>query len=204
MVWKVTQPTFESTRDSFSYNTIVQPSKANVESIQLSPAFSKMNAPELASLAHQVAGHPGGVQTLSGGQFVVKDCLERELSFYQEIQTAAESEEFDETQKQLVKRLITIIPTCKGSWTEYTNGLRTESDNSDAPPRIVLENLTFGFEQPNVCDIKLGTQLWDEEASQEKRLRMDLAAQSTTSGSHGIRLTGWQVSSRRSSARIAK
>uniref|UniRef100_V5EFE5 Kinase n=1 Tax=Kalmanozyma brasiliensis (strain GHG001) TaxID=1365824 RepID=V5EFE5_KALBG len=90
------------------------------------------------------------------------------------------------------------MPDCRGSWEEYTGSPAgpskpAETNAGDEAPRVVMENLTYGYEKPNVCDIKLGTQLWDEDANEEKRQRMDKAAANTTSGSHGIRLTGWQV-----------
>lgn len=59
---------------------------------------------------------------------------------------------------------------------------------------LVLENLTHRFLRPNVLDIKLGTQLFDEEATDEKRIRMLRAAEATTSATTGIRLTGFQAS----------
>lgn len=139
----------------------------------------------LTSLCHQVAGHPGGVKTLEDGQWVVKDCLPRELAFYSEITAATH-------QAELLQRLAKLVPECRGSWQDYS-GEEAAAADSASPPRIVLENLTYGYSQPNVCDVKLGTQLWDQESSDEKRKRMDLVSQSTTSGSHGIRLTGWQV-----------
>lgn len=58
---------------------------------------------------------------------------------------------------------------------------------------LVLENLTHRFLRPNVLDIKLGTQLYDEDASAEKRERMQRASEASTSGTTGIRLTGFQV-----------
>ncbi|KAL9940793.1 hypothetical protein V8E36_000281 [Tilletia maclaganii] len=58
---------------------------------------------------------------------------------------------------------------------------------------LVLENILHGFIAPNVLDIKLGTQLWDENATAEKRERMIQAAQTCTSGEFGVRLTGWQT-----------
>ncbi|KAJ9474367.1 Inositol polyphosphate multikinase [Pseudozyma hubeiensis] len=154
-------------------------------------AASNSREPELAPLGNQVAGHPDGVQSLEGGRLVVKDCLARELEFYKEVKLAARGEaSLDQVQVELLKRLNEMMPVCYGSWEDYT-GLETKE--LAGTPRIVLENLTFGYEKPNVCDIKLGTQLWDEDASEEKKLRMEKAAASTTSGSHGIRLTGWQT-----------
>lgn len=58
---------------------------------------------------------------------------------------------------------------------------------------LVLENLTYRFLKPNVLDIKLGTQLYDEEATLEKQERMMQASKSTTSWQTGMRLTGFQV-----------
>ncbi|PWY98941.1 SAICAR synthase-like protein [Testicularia cyperi] len=199
-----------------------------------------------AALAHQVAGHPGGVQTIYDGLYVVKDCLERELRFYEEVEQATSVVGPDQERRcQLLQRLREFMPTSLGAWHGLAERLATSDnpshlgtttaiettpsesedpkqpsqDGQDSEPlsvktdgadgqngdngdtsktsnnghRIVLSNLTAGFAKPNVADIKLGTQLWDEDASEEKRKRMDLAAQSTTSGTHGIRLTGWQV-----------
>lgn len=58
---------------------------------------------------------------------------------------------------------------------------------------IVLENLSHRFMKPNILDIKLGTTLFDNEASEEKKARMIEKAQETTSFETGIRLTGFQV-----------
>jgi 1D-myo-inositol-tetrakisphosphate 5-kinase/inositol-polyphosphate multikinase len=57
----------------------------------------------------------------------------------------------------------------------------------------VLENLSFPFLKPNILDVKLGTVLYDEGASEEKRTRMEKAARDTTSFETGVRLTGFQV-----------
>lgn len=57
----------------------------------------------------------------------------------------------------------------------------------------MLENLCAHFVKPSIVDFKLGKQLWDQDASPEKRQRMDQASRSTTSGSTGLRLTACQV-----------
>lgn len=149
-----------------------------------------MTMSSLEPLSHQVAGHPDGVQSLEGGRLVVKACLPRELRFYQQVQQAVQTSQTRQT--ELLSRLLQFMPRCYGSWQDYAGSTAATAD-SEPEPRIVLENLTFGYTRPNVCDLKLGTQLWDEEASDEKRARMDKAAASTTSGSHGVRLTGWQT-----------
>jgi 1D-myo-inositol-tetrakisphosphate 5-kinase/inositol-polyphosphate multikinase len=47
--------------------------------------------------------------------------------------------------------------------------------------------------KPNILDIKLGTKLYDDDASEEKKARMIQAAAATTSFTTGVRLTGFQV-----------
>lgn len=58
---------------------------------------------------------------------------------------------------------------------------------------MVLENLTTPFRKPNILDIKLGTVLYDDDASEEKKARMLKTARDTTSFETGVRLTGFQV-----------
>jgi inositol-polyphosphate multikinase len=57
----------------------------------------------------------------------------------------------------------------------------------------VVENVAHGFRKPNILDVKLGTVLYDEDASPAKRERMLDKARRTTSWEAGIRLTGFQV-----------
>lgn len=58
---------------------------------------------------------------------------------------------------------------------------------------IVLENITHGFKKPNVLDLKLGAQLWDDNAKPEKRARLDAVSAETTSGSLGFRIAGMRT-----------
>lgn len=58
---------------------------------------------------------------------------------------------------------------------------------------IVLDNLSKAFTKPNILDIKLGTVLYDEHASEEKKARMIKTAAETTSLETGVRMTGFQV-----------
>ena len=57
----------------------------------------------------------------------------------------------------------------------------------------MLENVAVNFSKPNIIDIKLGTILYDEDATPEKRAHMDEVARATTSAEAGLRLTGFQV-----------
>ena len=57
----------------------------------------------------------------------------------------------------------------------------------------MLQNITAGFTRPNVLDLKLGAQLWDEGASADKRARLDKVSAQTTSGSLGFRIAGMRA-----------
>ncbi|KAG0355220.1 hypothetical protein BG005_005856 [Podila minutissima] len=58
---------------------------------------------------------------------------------------------------------------------------------------ICLENVSHGFTKACVLDLKLGTQLFDDSASEEKKARLGAVSDNTTSGKLGIRLTGFHV-----------
>ncbi|KAL2429750.1 hypothetical protein ABEF95_010820 [Exophiala dermatitidis] len=58
---------------------------------------------------------------------------------------------------------------------------------------IVLENVTAGFKHPNILDVKLGARLWDDDAPQAKRRRLDEVSQRTTSGTLGFRVAGMKL-----------
>lgn len=64
----------------------------------------------------------------------------------------------------------------------------------------MLENLTYGYLHPSVLDAKLGTVLYDENATEEKKARMIKKAAETTTGQVGLRLTGCQVSPERAAS----
>lgn len=56
-----------------------------------------------------------------------------------------------------------------------------------------MENVSNAFKKPNILDIKLGTVLYDDSATEEKKQRMIKAAKETTSLETGVRITGFQV-----------
>jgi inositol-polyphosphate multikinase len=58
----------------------------------------------------------------------------------------------------------------------------------------VLENISYPFKKPNILDIKLGTILYEDAASEEKKQRMIKTAKETTSLETGVRITGFEVS----------
>ncbi|KAF9908559.1 hypothetical protein EC991_009704 [Linnemannia zychae] len=58
---------------------------------------------------------------------------------------------------------------------------------------ICLENVSLGFKKPCVLDLKMGTQLYDDDASEEKKARLAAVAANTTSLPLGFRMTGFEV-----------
>jgi 1D-myo-inositol-tetrakisphosphate 5-kinase/inositol-polyphosphate multikinase len=79
------------------------------------------------------------------------------------------------------------ITTAEGT-VERLHGKKLETEL-----HIVLENITYGFKRPNVLDLKLGAQLWDDAAKPEKRARLDAVSAETTSGSLGFRIAGMRT-----------
>lgn len=57
-------------------------------------------------------------------------------------------------------------------------------------PYLIMECLTSDYIAPNIVDIKLGKRLYDDDADSAKREKMKDLSESTSSGNHGIRITG--------------
>ncbi|GJJ11869.1 hypothetical protein Clacol_006107 [Clathrus columnatus] len=163
--------------------------------MELSPS------PSIA-LDSQVGGH-GGILSSSDGAVIIKPCLPLEAAFYKTLSS-----------NEMYSQLASIVPRFYGTLTLH--GRLDESGNIISEPEgggdtplldvsetekdeplmffvIFLENLTHTFAKPNVIDMKLGTVLWSDDATPDKRLRMERSAQETTSLETGIRLTGFNV-----------
>lgn len=114
---------------------------------------------------HQVAGHKEQLCFLPGDKSkLTKLCNRFEQSFYLDIQ-------------KIDSPLKSFFPDFYGI-----------EENS-----VVISNLAFDYEKPNIIDIKLGTKLYDCFASEEKKERMRQVAATTTSGSMGFRICGMKV-----------
>lgn len=57
---------------------------------------------------------------------------------------------------------------------------------------LVLENLTYGYNKPCVLDLKIGTRMYGDFATQEKIKSQQVKAKETTSGKLGLRVCGFQ------------
>ncbi|KIM49710.1 hypothetical protein M413DRAFT_438862 [Hebeloma cylindrosporum] len=146
--------------------------------------------PGFIALASQVGGH-AGVETTEDGSLIIKPVLQRELQFYQALQqdpTLAALLPFTAKFLGTLKLEGTVDPTKPDS----TEGIIMQPVK-EAKESMVLENLTFGFLKPNILDVKLGTVLYDDNASPDKVARMEKTARDTTSFETGVRLTGFQV-----------
>jgi 1D-myo-inositol-tetrakisphosphate 5-kinase/inositol-polyphosphate multikinase len=129
---------------------------------------------------------------------VVKPCTAAEITFYESVAAshpdlAAHLPTFmgqltlsaDETADTTVDS--GTIQTSDGT-VERLHGKKLSTEL-----HIVLENITNGFKKPNVLDLKLGAQLWDDAAKPEKRARLDAVSAETTSGSLGFRIAGMRT-----------
>ncbi|KAF8528176.1 SAICAR synthase-like protein [Hysterangium stoloniferum] len=139
----------------------------------------------------QVGGHKG-VLSSEDGSVIIKPCRHREGSFYSTLSST-----------KTFARLLPYVPkfygTLKlhGKLDEQGNiasaeGVESGTDEA-CRSSLVLQNLSHTFSKPNILDIKLGTVLYDEYASPEKRARMEKTARETTSLETGVRLTAFNV-----------
>ena len=67
---------------------------------------------------------------------------------------------------------------------------KTDPDEDEC---LCLENVSHRFKKACILDLKLGIQLYDDNASDAKKARLGAVSDNTTSGNFGIRLTGFQV-----------
>ncbi|KAK9456578.1 inositol polyphosphate kinase-domain-containing protein [Dipodascopsis uninucleata] len=129
------------------------------------------------SLDSKVAGHDGVLQDASGA-LVIKPAVPAEIEFYE---TLPLHPEFSACAPRMYGKL------------EMAATQNSVDLTKDAKSAIVIENVTAGFRKPSIIDVKLGRQLWDENAPEEKRKRLDEVAAVTTSGSLAMRIAGMKV-----------
>ncbi|GAA5854035.1 hypothetical protein JCM8547_008200 [Rhodosporidiobolus lusitaniae] len=148
------------------------------------------------AFAHQVGGHTATILSSPlSSSTLIKPASQRELAFYQALAPSLNTSDFLGTWTPAFYGTLRL----EGKVREEGGGVEKldtagDEEGQVEPEMLVLENLTFRFKRPNVLDIKLGTQLYDEEdASEEKKERMIEQARKYTSGETGMRLTGFQV-----------
>lgn len=130
------------------------------------------------------------------GELIIKPALPKEISFYE---TAHHHPEFAEWIPTFMGTLqpsegdddpqAALLAQAQAQATAKASSRpKTPLETS-----VVLSNVTYGFIKPCVVDVKLGAQLWDNDATPEKRARLDKVAQETTSVSLGFRIAGMKV-----------
>ncbi|KAJ2662902.1 hypothetical protein IWW48_001610 [Coemansia sp. RSA 1200] len=134
---------------------------------------------KVRQLDFQVAGHPGVLEVEDGGM-IIKPLNQRELQFYEGSKGCSELQSF--------------MPMFYGTLELAETSDSISSPESIEKPRyLCVENLVHGFKEPCVIDVKLGSRLWDMDATPEKQERMAKKAERTTSGSLGLCITGMRL-----------
>lgn len=77
-------------------------------------------------------------------------------------------------------------------------------DEVQKAERIVLEDLTAGFVQPCILDIKMGTQTFEEDADFMKKLKLGFVDSMSTTKWLGCRVVGMKASRTALSTRQAR
>ncbi|KAJ2511878.1 hypothetical protein H4217_007169 [Coemansia sp. RSA 1939] len=136
---------------------------------------------KVRQLDFQVAGHPGVLEVEDGGM-IIKPLNQRELQFYEGSRGFSELQSF----------MPMFYGTLELAETETSDSI-SSPEPIEKPKYLCVENLVHGFKEPCVIDVKLGSRLWDVDATPEKQERMAKKAERTTSGSLGLCITGMRL-----------
>jgi 1D-myo-inositol-tetrakisphosphate 5-kinase/inositol-polyphosphate multikinase len=141
-----------------------------------------------------------GVLSDSSGVLFIKPCTTTEIAFYES--AIAEHPDFAYFMPRYMGKLqlnnfptptAESAPSVVPMAAAMLNDVRLKGKALNTDLHIVLENLTLGFDRPNVLDLKLGARLWDDDAPPAKRTKLDDVAGKTTSGTLGFRIAGMRV-----------
>ncbi|WFD41750.1 hypothetical protein MPSI1_000386 [Malassezia psittaci] len=135
----------------------------------------------------QAAGHPGVLVASEHASCVVKRCPLQESQFYEEVWQGTDDAH------QVMRG---CMPKCHGIRIQGKNAAGWPPLDVEADNAVLLENLVYPFVHADVCDIKLGTLLYDERpgiTDPAKVGRMKFKAETTTSGRYGMRIAGWTI-----------
>merc|ERR1711973_195360 len=129
-------------------------------------------------LYSQVGGHVN-MKTLNE-RYVCKPLNIRELSFYQ----------------NLPAELSVFVPTYHGTVSLDSNSQPRSSAGGSGPSEvsehIVLENLTIGYKKPCILDLKMGTRMYADFATEAKIESQSKKCLKSTSAKLGVRFCGSQ------------
>jgi hypothetical protein len=165
--------------------------------------------PRFKTLKTQVAGHEG-VLSDQNGYVIIKPCRESEIEFYEKCLSDMPSmadcipsfmgtlelntpETIASMPPEIAAAVQGALPVSESRSPQQLEAKAYSPPNMTFERAVVLENLTYGYTQPCVLDLKLGSVLTADNATPEKQARLATVSQRTTSGSVGIRVAGMKV-----------
>lgn len=158
-------------------------------------------------LEHKAAGHDGPLQSDDGSLFI-KPTTSQEIEFYNETQNRRmkipDDIGYGESLSDWMPQYLGVLyPGASNDLIRETGGridpdllnkatdtLEVEGSNKQY---LILNNCLHGFSKPSIMDIKLGSVLYDANASAEKIERMKNVSKNTTSGSLKFRIAGMVI-----------
>ncbi|KAG0264613.1 hypothetical protein BG011_006459 [Mortierella polycephala] len=106
---------------------------------------------------------------------------------------SADQDQGEEHQQGLPSSAAALLQQAYDHGGEEVQLQASKSTDPDEDECLCLENVSHGFKKACILDLKLGIQLYDDNASDAKKARLGAVSDNTTSGNFGIRLTGFQV-----------
>ncbi|RGB38254.1 inositol polyphosphate kinase-domain-containing protein [Rhizophagus diaphanus] len=142
----------------------------------------------------QIGGHDK-LLSVNDGFLIVKPCNSIEKTFYENSVLYPDFAEwipkyYGSLQLQGVQSESNNLETIAQNVRE---GISSQQANVTEVDDILFINLIYKFKKPCIMDLKLGTQLWGEDADEAKRQRMTKKSLESTSSSLGIRIVAFQV-----------
>ena len=161
----------------------------------------------LIPLSHQAAGHEGPLQTVDGSLFI-KPSQPQEIEFYNQTQNKRmkinDDVPYGDSLSDWIPEYVGVLyPGLSNDLIQQSNGAIDEKTlnkatdtleiEGDHKQYLILKNCLYGYSQPSILDIKLGSILYDSSANASKVERMKKVSQSTTSGSLKFRIAGMVI-----------
>lgn len=180
----------------------ISPSDISFRSVEVSPTTATSRSPQDSPPFTPVGGHSDQWVVLrrpNEKRRLLKKCTPREANFYLLLSYACEVEghkdevEFCQVGSDKFQRLVEAgdlqrLVLLSNFVPSFFNVSVTPDE--DCRYSVELADLCDGYKYPCVMDIKMGTKLYDDFASDEKKEKMRQKAEESTSAKYGLRITG--------------